>query len=116
MVSASGERMVKVLFLPEQVMVEVPVGSSLLTAAQGGSVPIVSACGGVGACASCHVHVQNGGGFLSEVSEQEEDILDKAVGVAITSRLACQARVVREMKKERGEQHTDADVHVVVPR
>lgn len=108
--------MVKVLFLPDQVIVEVPVGSSLLTAAQGGNVSIVSACGGVGACASCHVHVQKGGDFLSEATEQEEDILDKAQGVALTSRLACQARVVRDMEKERSEQRSDADVHVVVPR
>ena len=43
------------------------------------------------ACTTCHVVVKAGYGSLGEPDELEEDLLDKAWGLAPTSRLPCQA-------------------------
>ncbi len=78
------------------VEVDVPVGTSILEAAQRAHAPEGSACGGVCACSTCHVYVRKGGGLLSEAEDEEQDILDKAFGVEATSRLGCQAKIERE--------------------
>ena len=90
--------MARVLFrsVDGEVRVEVPVGTSLLEAAQRAKAPEGSACGGVCACSTCHVHVKVGGALLTEKEDEEEDILDKAFDVEATSRLGCQARIARE--------------------
>jgi 2Fe-2S ferredoxin len=75
--------------------VTVPVGSSILQAAQGAHVPQGSACGGVCACSTCHVYVKEGASLLSELEDEENDVLDKAFDVRATSRLGCQAKVER---------------------
>lgn len=74
--------------------VEVPVGTSLLAAAQAGDIPEGSACGGVCACSTCHVHVLSGAALLSEMEDEENDILDKAFDVRPSSRLGCQAKLL----------------------
>jgi ferredoxin len=85
-----------VRFLDQEREVDVPVGSSLLAAAQKGGAPEGSACGGVCACSTCHVYVEQGADLLSEASEDEEDILDKAFDVRMSSRLGCQAKLQRD--------------------
>jgi 2Fe-2S ferredoxin len=74
---------------------EVPVGTSLLEAAALAGAPEGSSCGGVCACSTCHVHVVEGFNLLSEMEDEENDILDKAFDVKSTSRLGCQARALR---------------------
>lgn len=69
----------------------VPVGTSILQAAQGVHAPEGYACGGVCACSTCHVYVTKGAHLLREKEDEEEDILDKAFDVRATSRLGCQA-------------------------
>ncbi len=76
--------------------VEVPVGASLLEAATKAHFPEGSACGGVCACSTCHVHVIRGAQLLSEQEDEEADILDKAFDVRATSRLGCQSKIVRD--------------------
>jgi ferredoxin, 2Fe-2S len=76
--------------------VEVPVGTSLLKAAQSVDAPEGYACGGVCACSTCHVYVLSGSALLSEMEDEENDILDKAFDVRMTSRLGCQATVLRD--------------------
>jgi 2Fe-2S ferredoxin len=88
--------MPKVTFLPDNVVVEVPEGTTLLEAAQKGGVKMGSACGGVCACSTCHVWVRQGLKSLSEQSEKELDILDKAFDVKPQSRLGCQSEVSDE--------------------
>jgi ferredoxin, 2Fe-2S len=85
--------MPRVRFTEQNVEVEVPAGSSILQAAQRGGAPEGSACGGVCACSTCHVYVDEGAEHLSEASEDEEDILDKAFDVRMNSRLGCQAKL-----------------------
>jgi ferredoxin, 2Fe-2S len=74
--------------------VDVPVGTSLLEAATRAHFPEGSACGGVCACSTCHVHVLRGASLLSEQEDEEADILDKAFDVRATSRLGCQSKIV----------------------
>jgi 2Fe-2S ferredoxin len=45
------------------------------------------------ACTTCHVIVREGFGSLNELDETEEDLLDRAWGLAPQSRLSCQAIV-----------------------
>ena len=73
-----------------------PVGTSILKAAQTLEAPEGYACGGVCACSTCHVYVQKGAELLSEMEDEENDILDKAFDVRPQSRLGCQARCAGE--------------------
>ncbi len=109
--------MAKVRFEPDGIEVEVPVGTSFLEAARLCDAHVGSACGGVCACSTCHVYVKEGFSALSEIEEQEEDIMDKAFDVKATSRLGCRARlqadrtyvveVSRESKKAFLDEHPD---------
>ena len=72
---------------------QVPIGKSLLQAAQEVHAPEGYACGGVCACSTCHVYVLAGADLLSEKEDEEEDILDKAFDVRASSRLGCQAKL-----------------------
>ena len=76
--------------------IEVPVGASILDAAQKLDAPEGYACGGVCACSTCHVYVKKGASLLSEKEEDEEDILDKAFDVRADSRLGCQSTIVKD--------------------
>jgi 2Fe-2S ferredoxin len=85
-----------VKYLKEGKEVEVPVGASILQASQEGGMPEGYACGGVCACSTCHVYVKKGAELLSEMQDDENDILDKAFDVRSTSRLGCQARFQKD--------------------
>src|SRR5580693_6123217 len=75
---------------------DVPVGTSILQASQKCGAPEGFACGGVCACSTCHVYVTKGADLLTEQSDEEADILDKAFDVRASSRLGCQSRVLRD--------------------
>lgn len=64
---------------------------SILDIADGSGIEIDHACGGVCACSTCHVIVREGFDTIPEATEDEEDMLDEAPGLELTSRLACQA-------------------------
>jgi 2Fe-2S ferredoxin len=85
-----------VRYLKEGKEVEVPVGASILQASQEGGMPEGYACGGVCACSTCHVYVKKGAELLSEIEDDENDILDKAFDVRSTSRLGCQAKIEKD--------------------
>ena len=76
--------------------IDVPVGTSLLQASKKAHAWEGDACGGVCACSTCHVHVKKGLNLLSEMEDEENDILDKAFDVEAVSRLGCQAKIERE--------------------
>ncbi len=75
---------------------EAPLGASLRDASKLVDAPEGDACGGVCACSTCHVYVREGRDLLSETEEEEEDILDKAFDVQLTSRLGCQAKLEKD--------------------
>jgi 2Fe-2S ferredoxin len=71
--------------------VEAPLGLSVLEVAHKHGVDIEGACEGSLACSTCHVIVDPAWyGKLAKATEDEEDMLDLAFGLAATSRLGCQ--------------------------
>ena len=80
--------------------------ASILDVMLGHGVSLEHACGGSCACTTCHVVVKQGFDKLRPSEENEDDLLDKAVGLTPTSRLGCQAVVT----------DPDAEIVVVVPR
>ena len=72
-------------------------GDTLLKVAQNAGLPLEGTCEGQMACSTCHV-VLAAEWFdrLSPATEEEEDMLDLAAGVARTSRLACQIELMAE--------------------
>lgn len=71
--------------------VEAARGTSILDVAEHCGARVGHACGGNLACSTCHVWVHSGVDSLPEVSEKENDIMDKAFDVRAESRLGCQA-------------------------
>lgn len=88
--------MATVRFVEQGITVEAELGQSLLDVAQTAHAPEGYACGGVCACSTCHVYVEEGAALLSEKEEDEEDILDKAFDVRMSSRLGCQAKIRKD--------------------
>jgi 2Fe-2S ferredoxin len=56
-------------------------------------------CGGVCACSTCHLYVEKGDDFLEELSDKEEDFIDRAINPRLNSRLGCQC-VLHEGESE----------------
>ena len=65
-------------------------GQSLLEIALGNNIDLHHNCGGVCACSTCHLYVDKGNEFLEELSDREEDFIDRAISPKLNSRLACQ--------------------------
>lgn len=63
---------------------------SILDISEAAGVEIDHACGGVCACATCHVYVTTGLTSCPAATDDEEDQLDTARGVTPESRLSCQ--------------------------
>jgi ferredoxin, 2Fe-2S len=47
-------------------------------------------CGGVCACSTCHLYMDQGEDLVEELSDKEEDFIDRAVSPRLSSRLGCQ--------------------------
>lgn len=92
--------MPKVRFNKESLEVVIEDGQSILEAAKKIGAPQGDRCGGVCACSTCHVYVTKGFDNLSEIEDEEFDILDKAFDVRSTSRLGCQAKVHGDVEVE----------------
>lgn len=86
--------MVKVAFVEAdgtRTEVDAPTGTTILEVAHRNYIDIEGACEGVMACSTCHVIVEpEWHGKLPPPEEDEEDMLDLAVGLTRTSRLGCQ--------------------------
>lgn len=65
-------------------------GQSLLEVALKNDINLHHNCGGVCACSTCHVYIDQGDEFLEELNDREEDFIDRAVSPRINSRLGCQ--------------------------
>lgn len=62
-------------------------------------------CGGVCACSTCHIYVHKGEDDLEEISDKEEDFIDRAINPRLESRLACQCIILSD----------DAEIEVEIP-
>ena len=63
---------------------------SLLEVCLNNNIELHHNCGAVCACSTCHIYVDTGTDYLEELSDKEEDFIDRAVNPRINSRLACQ--------------------------
>ncbi len=55
---------------------------SILEVALKNDIELHHNCGGVCACSTCHIYVDQGDEFLEELSDKEEDFIDRAVSPA----------------------------------
>ena len=63
---------------------------SLLEVCLDNGIELHHNCGAVCACSTCHMYVHAGMEHLEELSDREEDFIDRAVNPRINSRLGCQ--------------------------
>lgn len=85
--------MPKITYLPSNKTLEVPAGQDVLHAALEHGLVLDHACGGFGACTTCHVYVEEGMEHTSPILDAEADRVDCATAPTLNSRLACQTRV-----------------------
>ena len=75
----------------EPVVIEnVEPGISILEVALENNIELHHNCGMVCACSTCHLYVDKGEGHLPELTDKEEDFIDRARYPKLTSRLGCQ--------------------------
>ena len=78
--------------------VEAAEGAILLEVAQNAGQPLEGTCEGQMSCSTCHVIVDvEDFARLPRASEEEEDMLDLAIGATRTSRLACQILLTADL-------------------
>ncbi|MFZ4688975.1 MAG: 2Fe-2S iron-sulfur cluster-binding protein [Polymorphobacter sp.] len=88
--SADGTRELLVIAAP---------GDRLLDLAQANDQPLEGTCEGAMACSTCHVLITGpDAAGLPPPSDEEEDMLDFAVGASRSSRLACQIRLSADIE------------------
>lgn len=78
---------------------------SLLEVCLDNGIELHHNCGAVCACSTCHLYIKSGSEFLAELSDREEDFIDRAVNPRINSRLGCQCIL----------QNGSGDVHITLP-
>lgn len=78
---------------------------SILEVAEENHVHLSHNCGGVCACSTCHVYVEQGEDSLEEISDKEEDFIDRAINPRLESRLGCQCIILED----------DAEIAIQIP-
>ncbi len=103
--------MAKVTFKFEQedikpiVIADAEVDLSILDIAEDHDIHLNHNCGGVCACSTCHVYIEKGEEFLEEISDKEEDFIDRAINPRLESRLGCQSIILSD----------EAEIEVTIP-
>lgn len=80
-------------------------GYSILEITEDHDIHLNHNCGGVCACSTCHIYVEAGEDFLEEISDKEEDFIDRAINPRLESRLGCQCIILED----------DAEIEVTIP-
>lgn len=83
----------------------VEAGLSILEITEDHEVHLNHNCGGVCACSTCHIYVDKGEEALEEITDKEEDFIDRAINPKIESRLGCQCIILEY----------DAEIEVTIP-
>ncbi len=74
----------------------VEAGDSLLEVALKNDIDLHHNCGGVCACSTCHLYIEKGEDLVEELSDKEEDFIDRAINPRLNSRLGCQCVLLEE--------------------
>jgi ferredoxin, 2Fe-2S len=80
--------------IPTVIAHNVPADTSILEATEDHDVHLNHNCGGVCACSTCHIYIESGEDFIEEISDKEEDFIDRAINPRLESRLACQCVIL----------------------
>ncbi|MCP3679472.1 MAG: ISC system 2Fe-2S type ferredoxin [Gammaproteobacteria bacterium] len=83
-------------YCPQGVELEAKTGDSVLEVLLHHGIAIEHACEMQCACTTCHVYLREGYDSIELPIEQEDEMLDRAWGLDMDSRLSCQARVAEE--------------------
>lgn len=103
--------MAKVIFkfeeegLQQKIVTDAEVGLSILELTEDHDIHLNHNCGGVCACSTCHIYVEKGEEFFEEISDKEEDFIDRATNPRIESRLGCQCVILDD----------NAEIEVIIP-
>lgn len=79
--------------IPTKTVEDAEEGLSILDIAEDNDIHLNHNCGAVCACSTCHVYVYKGEDDLPEISDREEDFIDRAINPQLESRLACQCLI-----------------------
>ncbi len=77
--------------LESMLLENVEAGQTLLEIALKNDIDLHHNCGGVCACTTCHLYIEKGMDHIDEISDKEEDFIDRAVNPKLNSRLGCQS-------------------------
>src|SRR5688572_23480342 len=69
----------------------VEAGQTLLEIALKNDIELHHNCGGVCACTTCHLYIEKGMDSIDDITDREEDFIDRAVNPRLNSRLGCQS-------------------------
>ena len=75
---------------------EVESGQSILEVALKNNIDLHHNCGGVCACSTCHLYIDKGDNLVEELSDKEEDFIDRAISPKLSSRLGCQCILIND--------------------
>ena len=102
-----GEFTIKFIFEEdkEPVTIQTKSGNTLLEVALLNDIKLNHNCGGVCACSTCHVYVEKGMDLVEEITDKEEDFVDRARDPRLNSRLSCQCDLLDE----------GGEIEVIVP-
>ncbi len=89
---------VKVHFLPEDLLVEAPVGTMLPDIADASGADITFGCRS-GSCGTCRIRIVRGLECCSAMTAEERDFL-AGLDVPVDQRLACQVTVLGDVDIE----------------
>ncbi len=79
--------------------VQAEEGMSILEITELHDIHLNHNCGGVCACSTCHCYIEKGMSHIEEISEKEEDFIDRAINPRLESRLACQSILIADSKE-----------------
>ncbi len=80
-------------------------GTHILDLVEDNGMHLSSNCGAVCACSTCHVYIEEGEDALKELTDREEDFIDRAINPTLESRLGCQCEILDD----------DAEIVVRIP-
>jgi len=80
----------------ETVCYDMEEGDSILDVALDNDVHLSHNCGAVCACSTCQIYLEEGEDCFDDISEKEEDFIDRARNPRFNSRLACQCKMKEE--------------------
>ena len=87
------------------ILSNIEAGDAILEVVLKNDIELHHNCGGVCACTTCHIYVNKGMEHLEEITDKEEDFIDRAVSPRLNSRLGCQSLLLEG----------DGEVEVTIP-